>query len=146
MSGINECFSIGSIVHLSTCYDNIIQGIYNRKKMISSFFFSKISFFHFSLILGEVLAFDHPTNMLILSKVSCILIWFQKKSEILSSFIKIYRWQIPSFLSKFIKPQNFSNSFSYFLECPSDNTTKLNDVYIVNLSLIRTIDVKKDCT
>ncbi|XP_021941741.1 protein LSM12 homolog isoform X1 [Zootermopsis nevadensis] len=71
MAGVNECFSIGSIVACKTCYNKEIE--------------------------GEVLAFDPQTKMLILT------------------------------------------------ECPATNgQTPLNDVHIINLSLVSDVQVKKE--
>jgi len=70
MAGVNECFSIGSIVSCKTCYNKEIE--------------------------GEVLAFDPQTKMLI-------------------------------------------------LKCPASNgQAPLNDVHIINLSLVSDVQVKKE--
>lgn len=65
MAGVNECFSIGSIVACKTCYNKEIE--------------------------GEVLAFDPQTKMLILS----ILLNFRTSSEsfvyVLNIFFAILR-------------------------------------------------------
>ncbi|KDQ97900.1 LSM12-like protein A [Zootermopsis nevadensis] len=86
MAGVNECFSIGSIVACKTCYNKEIE--------------------------GEVLAFDPQTKMLILS----ILLNFR------TSIILYCR-----------------------AECPATNgQTPLNDVHIINLSLVSDVQVKKE--
>lgn len=70
MAGVNECFSIGSIVACKTCYNKEIE--------------------------GEVLAFDPQTKMLI-------------------------------------------------LKCPASNgQAQLNDVHIINLSLVSDVQVKRE--
>ncbi|KAG8236131.1 hypothetical protein J437_LFUL001609 [Ladona fulva] len=72
MAGVNECFSIGSVVACKTCYNKEIE--------------------------GEVLAFDPQTKMLI-------------------------------------------------LKCPASNgRAALNDVHVVNLSLVSDVQVKKEVT
>lgn len=115
MAGVGDYFSIGSTVACKTCYEKEIE--------------------------GEVLAFDQQTKMLILSILLNLweifqlipqnLVFWGSEQKILTSL-------------KICIRKRFFLTFC-LTECqPSTGKTGLNDVHIVNLSLVSDVQVKKE--
>lgn len=120
-----DCFSIGSTVHVKTCYDEDYE--------------------------GQVMAFDLTTKLLILSK----WIYFTFPGSRRSAFLLV-RW-LPR-QSTMRCCENFTTDpekasrctlsanliFFSSAESNSETSSKLNDVFIVNLLFCKDITVKKE--
>lgn len=129
---MTDCFSIGSTVAVTTCYDELIE--------------------------GQVMAFDLTTKLLVLSKFRFDF-FFLAFHSVLDESWNVFAADIVCWVLSVVKTldQNTAAAalnrksahvafflLTHFSESNSETNSKLNDVFIVNLLFCKNIDVKKE--